>query len=454
MFRFICTWGMIASGFNSLAAATLPDIVVFLADDHGQADSGPYGSPDARTPNIEKLASEGMTFTQAFVASPSCAPSRTAMLTGLMPARNGAEANHTFKRDEIASLPPLLKKLGYETAVFGKVAHGKHDVKRHGFDHFNMNHQASVVDQYLDARDKSKPLCLFVGTHSPHVPWPENKGFDPAKIQLPASSVDTPETRVQRARYLSGVADADKDLGEILAVVEKYTSRDNTLTIYTADHGAQWPFGKWNLYDSGIRVPFIARWPGTIAPGSRTEAQIQWIDLWPTIIDIGGGKTPDDIDGRSFAAVLKGTKTSHRTEIFSTQSGDGDKNVYPIRSLRADGFKYILNLYPQHAHTTHIDRGGGSGDGWLYFDEWVAAAKVDPKAAARVSAYHRRPAEELYDLASDPSELNNLASDPRFAERVSTMRKRLDDWMVSQGDRRKIFNEPHPFDEPYPERNK
>ncbi len=257
--------GMIASGFNSLAAATLPTLSFFLADDHGQADSGPYGSPDARTPNIEKLASEGMTFTQAFVASPSCAPSRTAMLTGLMPARNGAEANHTFKRDEIASLRRSSKSSAMKQRLWeSRSRQARCQTPRlRSFQHEpssfrcrSISRRSRQVEAAMSIRRDAFATCSLAG----------KQGFDPAKIQLPASSVDTPETRVQRARYLSGVADADKDLGEILAVVEKYTSRDNTLTIYTADHGAQWPFGKWNLYDSGIRVPFIARWPGRLLP--------------------------------------------------------------------------------------------------------------------------------------------------------------------------------------------
>jgi arylsulfatase A-like enzyme len=429
-----------------------PTIVVFLSDDHGQLDSTPYGSNDARTPNIQRLADEGMKFTHAFVASPSCAPSRTAMLTGAMPARNGAEANHTYKRDDVASLPEVMRKLGYETAAFGKVAHGKKDVARHGFDYTHADHQASVVSEYLDRRDPSKPLCLFVGTHSPHVPWPKNNGYDASKVSLPATFVDTPETRNQRTQYLSAVTQADADLGEIYDLVRKEFSPNNTLFIYTSDHGGQWPFGKWNLYDSGIRVPLIAVWPDFIKPKTQTAAMVQWIDLFPTFIEIAGGTMASDLDGKSFANVLRGVSTSHRTVIYTTHSGDGDKNIYPIRSMRTDRFKYILNLLPNYAHSTHIDRGGGSGDGWRYFDEWVSAAKSDPKAAERVRAYHQRPAEELYDLSIDPSERNNLAADPLHAARLSEMRMQLEAWMKSQGDKKTVFNTPRALDDPYPPR--
>ena len=439
--------------FVALWAAEKPTIVVFISDDHGMLDSTPYGSTDARTPNMQRVANAGVTFTHAFIASPSCAPSRSAMLTGLMPARNGAEANHTYKRDGITSLPEVLRKLGYETAAFGKVAHGKDDVARHGFDHFDLDHHASVVEEYLNHRDKSKPLCLFVGTHSPHVPWPANNGYDPAKVTLPAKFVDTPETRNQRTQYLSAVTQADTDLGSIYDLTQKQFDPNHTVFIYTADHGAQWPFGKWNLYNSGIRVPFLVQWPGVIKPGTKCGAMIQWIDILPTLIEVAGGEAPKDIDGRSFASVLRGTAKEHRSEIFTTHSGDGDKNVYPIRSLRTGDFKYIMNLIPDHAHTTHIDRGGGSGDGWRYFDEWVAAAKTDSTAATTVHSYHQRPGEELYDIRNDPDELHNLAADPAQGERLTSMRSQLEAWMKSQGDKRIVYDTPHSFNEPYPSRN-
>ena len=165
------------------AAADKPNIVVFISDDHGQLDSTPYGATDVRTPNMQKLADAGCRFTNAFVASPSCAPSRAAMLTGLMPARNGAESNHTFKKDGVASLPEVLRKLGYETAAFGKIAHGPKDAERHGFDHLDRRYDTKVVGDYLMKRQKSKPICLFVGTRHPHVPWSENEGYDPKKVQ-------------------------------------------------------------------------------------------------------------------------------------------------------------------------------------------------------------------------------------------------------------------------------
>ena len=164
--------------------------------------------------------------------------------------------------------------------------------------------------------------------------------------------MDTPETRDFRARYCTSVTKADTELGALLDLAKQHFDPANTLLIYTSDHGAQWPFGKWNLYDTGIRVPFLAAWPAVIKPGARTGAQVQWIDLWPTLIAAAGGTVPADIDGRSFLPVLRGEASAHREVIFTTHSGDGEMNVYPIRALRDGDWKFILNLHPEFAHTT------------------------------------------------------------------------------------------------------
>lgn len=427
------------------APAVQPNIVVFQSDDHGQLDSTPYGATDVRTPNMQRLAAAGMTFTHAFIASPACAPSRAALLTGLMPARNGAEANHSFKRDDIRSLPDVLRTLGYETAAFGKVAHGN-DVNRHGFDVTDKQHDAEFVGRFLESRDTSKPLCLFVGTHEPHVPWPDLEGYDPSAVQLPPTFVDTPETREFRARYYTDVTKADTLLGEVYDLAQKKLG-SQTLFIYTSDHGAQWPFGKWNLYDAGIRVPLLVSWPGVIKPSSRTDAMVQWTDLLPTLIDAAGGTAPDAIDGRSFLNVLRGETSQHREVIFTTHSGDGRMNVYPIRSLRTPDWKLIINLHPEFAHTTHIDK-ALARDGGRYWISWFEQASSDPAAAAIVSRYHARPAIELYDLTTDPHEQRNLAADPASATRIASLTKQLDGWMQSQGDTKKVFNEPRMLSDP------
>ncbi|MEQ2010378.1 MAG: sulfatase-like hydrolase/transferase [Limisphaerales bacterium] len=431
----------------SLAAAR-PDLVIFITDDQGQLDSTPYGGQGIRTPNMQRLADAGMTFTRAYVASPSCAPSRAALLTGLMPARNGAEANHSKPRTELKRWPAYLKELGYEVVAFGKVSHYKH-TPDYGFDHFSDDgfHQHQSITNaiaWLKARPRTgvKPLCLMIGSNWPHVPWPEEtSAYDPTKLPLPAGSIDTPATRAWRAKYAAAVSKADTDLGLVLDATRAHLPRE-TLFLFTADHGAQWPFGKWNLYESGVAVPLIVAWPGVVKPGTRTDAMVSWVDLLPTLLEAAGGRAPADIDGRSFVPVLRGQSTAHRDRIYTTHANDNRFNVYPARAVRDDRWKYIRNLHPEFAFTTHIDLVAGRLGQRAFFSTWEAAAQTDPQAAAILQRYHARPAEELYDLATDPGEQRNLVAAPQHAAKLAALRSALEAWMKSQGDQQKHFAEP------------
>lgn len=452
--KFLRHFLLIASlGWVGLRAAApvRPNLVIFLSDDHSQLDSTVYGAKDVKTPHMQRLAEAGLTFERAFVASPSCAPSRGAMLTGLMPVRNGAEANHSRPRAEIKKLPAYLKELGYEVVAFGKVSHYQH-TGDYGFDHFAHDkfHEDIAVTEgirWLRARPAGKPLCIFFGTNWPHVPWPETpEGFEPARVAVPATHVDTPQTRDARAKYYAAVARMDAELGAAFDAANEVLGA-NTFFLHTSDHGAQWPFGKWNLYDAGIRTPMIAVWPGRIAPRSRTQAMVSWIDLLPTLVDVAGGPAPAGIDGRSFAAVLRDPARAHRDRIFTTHSNDNRMNVYPTRSVRTSDWKYIRNLHPEYYYTTHVDLVQAStGPG--YFASWVEKARTDPAAAAVVRRYHERPAEELYDLRADPLELHNLAADAGQAGRLAELRRELDAWMKEQGDTGRLYAEPRLLSDP------
>ena len=432
-----------------IAAQARPHIVVLLTDDLGGKDTTIYGSRDVRTPNIERLAATGMTFDNAFVASPACAPSRAALLTGLMPARNGAEANHTYPREGVHYLTSSLKIMGYEIAGFGKVAHGNAKPE-YGFDFYSRPRVdfAANVDQYFQQRASDAPLCLLVGDRRPHVPWTKDNIYDPNEVGMPPYFIDTPETREHRARYFSDITGLDEEFGRVMDSARKNLGED-IVFVFTSDHGGQWPFGKWNLYDAGTKVPLVVAWEGQIAPGTRTDAMVSWIDLLPTLIDLAGGEIPPDIDGRSFAKVLSGEADQHRGEIFTTHSGDGVFNVYPIRSIRTKHFKYILNLLPGHSHTNHSDilREDGTAAFW---DSWDEAAATNPGAAAIVRKYFERPAEELYDLRSDELEQTNLADRPEHRKLAEELREKLESWMDEQGDKRTVFEEPYPASGPRP----
>jgi N-sulfoglucosamine sulfohydrolase len=400
-----------------------------------------------------RLAEAGMTFTHAFAVSPSCAPSRAAFLTGLMPMRNGAMLNHQPPRAEVKKLPAYLQELGYEVVAFGKVAHYK-QAKNYGFDQvshdtFHDHEGVPAALQFLRDRKSTKPLCLMVGTNWPHVPWPdvEPDGAAESDVHLPPTHVDTLETRRWRRRYYAAIEKMDADLGQIHDGAYKYLG-NNTLFIHFSDHGAQWPFGKWNLYEAGVHVPFIAVWPGVIKAKSESDSNISLVDVLPTLIDAAAGDPrfrvrlprpigiplqPRAIDGHSRLKTLQGNQDFPSAYVYATHSGDGRMNEYPIRSVRWAEWKYIRNLKPDGQHHTHIDK-GEAVDGNLYWASWLEKAKTDGKARAIVARYLERPDEELYDLAKDPYEQRNLAANPGVAVIRNWLSKRLNAWMDKQGD--------------------
>jgi uncharacterized sulfatase len=226
----------------------------------------------------------------------------------------------------------------------------------------------------------------------------------------------------------------DTNLGNVLASLEKYGFATNTVFIYTSDQGAQWPFAKWGLYDQGIRVPFIVRWPGMIRPGSYSGALISLVDVLPTLIEIGAGKAPADLDGKSFLGVLEGKADKHRDVIFSTHSQDGAMNTTPMRCVRTERYKYIFNLAPENEYNTHMDKAKDHDGGREYWDSWVKKAAADPRSAAIMKRYHWRPREELYDVLLDPYEVHNLANDPLYADIKKDLNTQLVAWRKQQND--------------------
>lgn len=419
------------------APAPLPHIVLFISDDHGYEDAGFAGAKVVRTPNLDALAGESLRFTRAFCNTPNCVPSRAVLSTGLMPARNGAHPNHSKINQGIKTLPVYMQALGYQTVLAGK----DHVWPRSAYPYVYLkkkDHDYQVIDSVLaaHARPNQKPLFLVVATDNPHVPWPNLKGYDPDKIDIPPFMVDTKITRQVRAHYYTDVTDMDYTLGQCLASMKKHGYGTNTLFIYITDNGPQWPHGKWNLYDQGIRVPMLVRWPNRVTPNTTTDAMVPLVDMLPTLLEAAGGSVPDGLDGRSFLPVLLRQKIAHRDTIHTTYTADtryGNFNYYPIRSIRTATHKYIMNLEPDRTYTTHITNAKPE-DGRDYWESWVEKAKTDPAAARLVNAYQHRPAEELYDLEKDPYELTNLAADPATRPQVRQFRQAMVNWMEEQND--------------------
>ena len=451
-----------ASEVNS-SAADRPNIVAIIADDHGVYHSTVYGSREQKTPHMQLLADEGMTFSRAYIASPACAPSRHALMSGLMPYRNGVVGNHENSNYKLGPTEGLIQRLmdaGYEVVFRGKVSHGNGKgvipdgvVKLPGSN--NLLDPANVEAYLAQRDDKTKPVALFIGPTDTHTIWPSEPGdvhFKPEDSILPPKTFDTPEARQLMARYNQAVENVDTTVGQVRELVKRQLDEDNTLIIYTSDHGQNWPFGKWSLYETGVRVPLIAVWPGKIRPKSTTNAMVSWVDLIPTFLDIVGAPAVEHIDGKSFKNVLLGKTSSHRDRIFTVHKGDKTVNVYPIRAVRTDKWKYMLNLFAEFYNTTHMDvkvfREGhtraGQQNQHFFFDwaTWDQAAKKSQEAAQFLHRYHARPKEELYLVEDDPYEENNLAYDPRYADVLASMRKMIQDRMIEVDDDRSLSGKP------------
>ncbi len=463
----ICSRHMIVFAIVLMCGQTTiaqkPNFVITIADDHGVHHSSVYGASEIQTPNLQQMAKEGIRFDNAYVASPACAPSRAALFTGRMPYSNGIVGNHEFKlKPGVRSLLPVLIEQGYEVVFHGKVGHAgrKHfgqyvpeGVKILGGGGLQQTMTLDQVETFLESRPTdAPPLALFLGWTDTHTAWPpkEDARIAPEDVVIPPKIFDTPEARVEMSRYVEGAEDIDRRVGQTRELIAKHLDLNNTMLIYTSDHGMPWPFAKWSLYETGIRTPLIAVWPGKIKPSSTTDAMVSWIDLVPTMIDLSGGTSPEGIDGRSFAKVLMGETNQHRDAIYATHKGDNEKNVYPIRSVRVGKWKYIRNLNPEFAYTTHTDvwakevprtekHWAHAGRHW---QSYLDAAKTDPEAAAFLHNYHSNPAEELYDIENDPFEKNNLATSSERTEQLAKLRNLIDSRMKEVGDDHSLSGPP------------
>ena len=425
-------------GLAQGTAAESPNIVIVLADDMGWRDSGAYGNPDAKTPNIDRLAAEGMKFNLVFTATAMCAPTRQQLYTGLYPVHSGAYPQNSFVKKGTRSLPHYFLDLGYRVGITGK----RHYAPAEAFPFESLNSPDTEHDKELPEmdrvrefveRDPEQPFFLVVASRQPHTPW--NKGemhYDPASLQIPGDMPDTAETRTALAAYYREVSDFDAELGHVMAAVDEAGLAQETLFIFTSEQGAMLPGSKWTLYDNGVRTAFVARWPGVVEPGSETDALVAYVDVVPTLVEAAGGVAPD-VDGASFLPVLKGLSTRHRDLVYGVHTSIGICNgsEYPIRSVRDARYKLILNGNATQEFRNNIT----VRDPADYYESWRQAGEAgNAFAAERHVAYRVRPAVEFYDLETDPWELNNLADEPDHATEIARLRQALDTWLGEQGD--------------------
>ena len=418
-----------------------------MADDCTYKDLPIYGGENAKTPNIDRLASQGLVFNRAYLAEAMCQPCRAELFSGQFPLRNGCAWNHSASRPQTKSVPHYLQPLGYRVGLAGKVhvkpAPAFPFEQVSGFDpncvrNPTRSHKLNGVKDFI-SRSTSQPFYLTVALVEPHVPWVmgDPSAYPEKEIILPPNIADTPISRNAFSRYLAEVTYMDKQVGEILQALDESGQSENTIVLFTSEQGAQFPGCKWTNWDTGIHTALIARWPGRVSPGKRTDAIVQYADILPTFLDAAGENfRSHPFDGSSFLSVLKGEKKTHRSFAYGIHNNLPEGPAYPIRTVTDGSYRYIRNLTPNEFYIEkHLM--GWTGTGELnnpYWQSWVRETWKNPHTYKLVKRYMSRPAEQLYHTAEDPYEMTNLAESPDHVwirERLST---ELDSWMQSQGD--------------------
>ena len=410
-----------------------PNILLIVADDMTFSDAGALGNPQVHTPNLDRLAEQGTTFTHMYTATAMCSPTRHMLYTGQYPVRSGAYPNHAKANPGTKSVVHYLSGLGYRVGLAGKSHVAPEEV--YPFEKVaGRDLDPGRIGEFI-GRDANQPFALIVASTEPHQPW--SKGdpsrYDAASLKLPPYFVDTPETREALTRYYAEITFMDGQLGQVLDLLREHAAHENTLTMFYSEQGISGPLAKWTLYEAGIRTSLVARWSRRIPAGRTSGALLQINDLLPTWIEAAGGAVPPEIEGRSMLDLLLEPGPKHRKVVYGIQTTTGIiANVapYPIRSIRDERYKLIWNIAYENRFTNLVTEENRDG---FYFS-WRDAGETDPAAQALYERYQHRPEFELFDLEADPHEMTNLAEAPEHRERLAALHARLQAWMKDQGD--------------------
>lgn len=426
------------------AADSPPNVLIIMADDCTHNDLPLYGGRNAKTPNIDALAAQGLTFNRAYLSSAMCQPCRAELFSGRYPMNNGCAWNHSASRPAVTSMPQHLGRLGYRVGIAGKVHVKPQEVfpfeKVGGFDpscvrNPTRNHKLNEVADFIG---REEPFCLVVALVEPHVPWVmgDASAYPPTDLKLPPNIADTQRTREDFGRYLAEITYMDGQVGELLATLEDSGKSKDTLVLFTSEQGSQFPGCKWTNWDTGLHTALIVRWPGRVRAGRRTDALVQYCDVLPTIMDIAGGDSVDELDGVSFRAVLEGAEESNRRFAYGMHNNLPEGPPYPIRTVTDGEFRYIRNLTPNELYIEkHLM--GTRGTGGLnnpYWGTWTWDTQQTPATYRLVKRYMLRPPEQMYHTAKDRYEMINLAEDTSLSQRKQALSAELDRWMKLQGD--------------------
>jgi N-sulfoglucosamine sulfohydrolase len=414
---------------NSAAASLLsqsngakPTNFVFLiSDDHTAADLGAYGNTAVTSPHLNMLAREGMRFDRCFVTSPQCSPNRSSIFTGCTAHTTGTSRLHVPLPDWEPTIVDSLKEKGYHTGLFRKHHHGPGFQRRLDF----YGDAKTPFREFFSSKPKDKPFWLQVGFTDPHRPYKAGAftpPHDPKNVIVPKWLPDWPEVRQDLAMYYDFIARMDSEVGQLMDLLSSNGHANDTMVIMTGDNGMPFPRAKGTLYEAGIHVPLIAWMPGRIAAGTSKRELISHVDLPSTWLDAAGVKQSTKMQGKSFLPLLLGQPYQARTEVF------GERNWHdtfdPMRSIRTERHKFIFNAAPHFPYRPPSDL-----ESSLTWQAMLAKRRSQTPLHLRQLFSPTRPVTQLFDLAEDPLELNNLVESPKHAEVRMDLESRLSNWM-------------------------
>ena len=433
----------------SLSGAERPNILLCIADDWAWPHASAGDDRVVQTPTFDRVAREGMLFTYAFSAAPSCTPSRAALLTGQAPHRLAEGGNlHGFLPKRFPVYPDLLETVGY-TVGFTRKGWGPGNLPAAGRTRNPAGPNFKSFEDFLKTVPADKPFCFWFGGQDPHRDYVKGSGakagLNPKDVAVPPYLPDTPEIRNDILDYYLEVQRFDRDVGELLQLLEQTGRASNTLVVITGDNGWPFPRSKANLYDAGTRQPLAVRWPARTGGGKTSDAFVNLADLAPTFLEAAGLAALPEMTGQSLLPLLAGKSQSGRDAVFVERERhanvrDGDL-AYPARAVRTKEFLYIRNFRPDRWPVGDPEQWQAVGpfgdcDG-SPSKEFVLNHRNDAAFAKFFQlGFAKRPGEELYDLTKDPHQIENVASRADYATTKAGLRQQLDEWMKRTADPR------------------
>ena len=428
---------------TSVAAqkGTRPNILWILGDDLGP-DLGCYGQSLVRTPNIDRLAGQGARFKYAFTTAPVCSPSRSALMTGMYQTTIGAH-QHRSHREDGYSLPNGVKTItdhfraqGYFTANVKTIAPG---LRVNGKTDFNYKVENPFDGDDWELLKNKQPFFAEVNFFEPHRNWAgaraQSKLVDPDKVVLPPYYPDHPLARDDYAHYLDAINLLDTKVGVVLKRLEEDGLAENTIVFFFGDNGRCHVRDKQWLYDGGLHIPLIVRWPGQVKPGTVREDLVSAIDISATSLHLAGVKLPSNMQGQ----VFLGPDAKSRKYIFGARDRC-DETIDRIRTVRTQQYSYIRNFHPERPYTQFNAYKERSYPVLGLMKQLHAEGKLTP--AQQLFMAPRKPAEELFDLVADPHEIKNLAGSAKHQAVLKEMRSALEQWMAACRDVEAVPGEP------------